>query len=44
MDGLLRSMARRERAMNMQPLELRTGSDIALSSLLGLYTAVGWVQ
>ena len=27
----------------MQTIELRHGSDIALSSLLELYTAVGWV-
>ena len=29
--------------MNMQGIELRTDSDIPLSSLLELYTAVGWV-
>ena len=26
----------------MQTIELRTGSDISLSSLLGLYSVVGW--
>ena len=29
--------------MNNQEIELRTGSNILLSSLLGLYEAVGWV-
>lgn len=28
--------------MNTQGIELRTGSNISLSSLLDLYTAVGW--
>jgi len=28
--------------MNMERFELRTGSDISLSSLIELYTAVGW--